>query len=66
VDLTRYDSPESESLRRQYAITGVPTLVFLAPDGREVTEARVEGFIPPAPLLERMRYAAGGGRTVVP
>ena len=61
VDLTRYDSPESRALKRQYGIAGVPTIVFIGPDGREVVEARVEGFIPPQPFLERMRYA--GKRT---
>jgi thiol:disulfide interchange protein DsbD len=65
VDLTRFDSPEAEDLRRRWSITGVPTIVFLAPDGREVREARVEGFIPPEPFLERMgiareRSGAGG------
>jgi thiol:disulfide interchange protein DsbD len=59
VDLTRYDSPDAERWRRQYAITGVPTVVFLAPGGGEVREARVEGFLPPDRFLERMRVALG-------
>jgi thiol:disulfide interchange protein DsbD len=63
VDLTRYDSPETKAIMRQYGITGPPTVVFLGPDGREVIEARVEGFIPPEPFLERMKYA--GRRTGV-
>jgi thiol:disulfide interchange protein DsbD len=58
VDLTRYDSPESESLRKQYGITGVPTVVFLDLEGREVRDARVEGFLPPEQFLDRMRLAA--------
>jgi thiol:disulfide interchange protein DsbD len=57
VDLTRYDSPESKALKRQYGIAGVPTVVFIGPDGREVIEARVEGFISPEYFLERMKYA---------
>ena len=62
VDLTRsYNTAEGESLRSRYGIKGVPTVVFLGPDGREVIEARVEGFLPPGPFLERMRYA--GERT---
>jgi len=56
VDLTKYDSPESEASRKRYGITGVPTVVFLAPDGREIEAARVEGFLPPEPFLERMRF----------
>ncbi len=58
VDLTRYDSPESEGWRRQYRITGVPTVLFIMPDGKEVEAARVEGFMPPEPFLERMELAA--------
>lgn len=56
VDLTRYDSPEAERYRRDYRITGVPTVLFLAPDGSEIIAARVEGFIPPEPFLARMRH----------
>jgi thiol:disulfide interchange protein DsbD len=61
VDLTRYDSPESENWRRRFAIAGVPTVVFLTPDGTEVPATRVEGFLPPEPFLERMRIAAEVG-----
>lgn len=61
VDLTRYDSPEAEQWRRQYRITGVPTVLFLTPEGAEVAAARVEGFMPPEPFLQRMQLAAGGG-----
>jgi thiol:disulfide interchange protein DsbD len=58
VDLTHYDTPEAERWRKQYGITGVPTVVFLAPGGAEVPGARVEGFLPPERFLERMRLAA--------
>jgi thiol:disulfide interchange protein DsbD len=63
VDLTRYDSPEAEAWRKRYEIGGVPTLVFALGDGREVREARVEGFLPANDLLDRIdqvRAAAGG------
>jgi thiol:disulfide interchange protein DsbD len=59
VDLTRYDSPEAERWRRQYGIHGVPTIIFLGPDGREVREARVEGFLAPDAFIERMSAASG-------
>jgi thiol:disulfide interchange protein DsbD len=59
VDLTHYDSPEAERWRKQYGITGVPTVVFLAPDGSEIRAARVEGFVGPSAFLERIRVAAG-------
>ncbi|HYM79854.1 MAG TPA: cytochrome c biogenesis protein CcdA [Candidatus Limnocylindria bacterium] len=57
VDLTRFNSPEAERWRREYRITGVPTIVFIDPDGREIKDARVEGFVPAAFFLERMRLA---------
>jgi thiol:disulfide interchange protein DsbD len=59
VDLTRFDSPESQALRSRFAIAGVPTIVFLAPDGIEVGDARVVGFLKPEPFLERVRMAGG-------
>ena len=66
VDLTRYDSPEAELWRKRYEIHGVPTLVFALGDGREVREARVEGFLPPDQLLDRIdqvRAASAAGAT---
>jgi thiol:disulfide interchange protein DsbD len=58
VDLTRYDAPESKGLRERFGVTGVPEILFFAPDGRELREARVVGFMPPAPFLERMAVVA--------
>jgi thioredoxin:protein disulfide reductase len=62
VDLTHYDSPDAERLRRQFGVNGVPTVVFLTPSGSEVRAARVEGFMPPAQFLARMALAARGGQ----
>jgi thiol:disulfide interchange protein DsbD len=62
VDLTRYDSEESQRARERFGIRGVPTIVFLTPDGREVRAARVEGFLPPARFIERMDLALAEGR----
>jgi thiol:disulfide interchange protein DsbD len=59
VDLTHYDSPEAERWRRDYQIHGVPTVLFLAPDGREVPGVRVEGFLAPAEFLQRVQRASG-------
>ena len=58
VDLTRSDSPESRAWSKEYGIRGVPTVIFLAPDGREVREARVERFLPAGDFTERLRLAA--------
>ena len=63
VDLTHYDSPEAERWRKRYEISGVPTLVFALGDGREVREARVEGFLPPNALLERVQRVRAAAAT---
>lgn len=57
VDLTRFDSPESQALRARYGVAGVPEILFLAPAG-EVRAARVTGFLPPEAFLARMELAA--------
>src|SRR5262245_14160994 len=59
VDLTKYDSPEAEELRKRFAIPGVPTVLFLAPDGREIEASSVVGFMRQTPFLERMRAGSG-------
>jgi thiol:disulfide interchange protein DsbD len=61
VDLTRYDSPESEAWRKNWKVTGVPTVIFVGTDGAEMPGLRVEGFIPPEPFLELMKRAKAGG-----
>lgn len=55
VDLTKTGSPEVEQLRKQFGITGVPTIVFFDEQGREVKEARVVGFIKASEFLERIK-----------
>jgi len=57
VDLTNFDSPESEALRQQYNIAGVPTIVFIDADGNEVQQARVIGFLRPNDFLQRIDMA---------
>jgi thioredoxin:protein disulfide reductase len=57
VDLTRYDSSEADHWRKAYAIRGVPTIVFLAADGREIPGTRVEGFVPPDQFLASLELA---------
>ncbi|MBI4430033.1 MAG: thioredoxin family protein [Ignavibacteriales bacterium] len=55
VDLTSFDSPASEALRKKYNIAGVPTIVFLRSDGTEETGARLVGFVPPDEFVERLK-----------
>lgn len=59
VDLTQFDSPESEALRREYRISGVPTILFLGPDGAEVPGTRIVGFVSPAEFLATVQRAIG-------
>ncbi|MBI4547427.1 MAG: thioredoxin family protein [Ignavibacteriae bacterium] len=60
VDLTHFDLPESEELRKQYKIAGVPTIVFLDRDGEELSSARVIGYLPPHEFTARMKNVLNG------
>jgi thioredoxin:protein disulfide reductase len=57
VDLTNNDSPESAAYRERYGVRGVPTIVFLRPDGSEVRAARVEGFVNANEFVKRLEAA---------
>ncbi|HEV8269496.1 MAG TPA: cytochrome c biogenesis protein CcdA [Thermoanaerobaculia bacterium] len=54
ADLTREGSPEVSALRAKWSIKGVPTLLFLGPDGKERGE-RVVGFEPPEKFLTHLQ-----------
>ena len=54
VDLTHFDSPDSEEIRRQYGVAGVPTIVFLDKNGNEIENARIMGFVGPDEFLRRI------------
>lgn len=58
VDLTQFDSPESEELRRTFGVAGVPTIVLLDASGQEVREERTVGYVPPKVMLTRLRSVA--------
>ena len=57
VDLTSADDPKAEMLRKKYQARGVPTLVFLRPDGEEIAGLRGTGFEPKEVFLEKMNQA---------
>ena len=59
VDLTYFDSPESEALRKRFNIAGVPTIVFLDKTGQEVASSRVVGYLPPAEFVEKVKAVVG-------
>ncbi len=55
ADLTTFDSDVTQLLREKYNIKGVPTIVFLAPDGNELESLRLAGFEAADQFLERMQ-----------
>jgi thiol:disulfide interchange protein DsbD len=57
VDLTSAEDPDAEALRKRFQVLGVPTLVFLLPDGSEIENLRVTGFEPPDIFLPKMEEA---------
>lgn len=56
-DLTKYASPEVQSIREQYAIKGLPTIVFLDAAGKEIGDLRVIGFVDGNEFARRMDAA---------
>ncbi len=59
ADLTRESSPEVEKIRKDFAIWGVPTILFLGPDGREHAELRQTEYIGADQLLGLLEKAKG-------
>lgn len=54
ADMTQYSSGPVEELKKSYGIMGVPTLIFLGPDGEERKDLRAVGFIPTEELLQKI------------
>jgi thiol:disulfide interchange protein DsbD len=57
ADLTAPDDATTKQLTKEYAILGVPTLVFVDANGREIPGLRITGFEPPEKFLARLRQA---------
>ena len=57
VDLTTKEDPLYEKLVSQYAIKGVPTLVFFDAHGKERRDLRLVDFVPADQFLARMTQA---------
>jgi thiol:disulfide interchange protein DsbD len=55
ADLTAAEDATTKELTRQYAILGVPTIVFIDASGNEVASARLTGFEPPDAFLKRVQ-----------
>ncbi len=54
VDVTRAGNPLHERLLSKYDIKGVPTIVFIGPDGKERKDLRLVDFLPPEAFLSHM------------
>jgi thiol:disulfide interchange protein DsbD len=61
ADLTETASVAVAKLRKDYAIKGVPTVVFLDKNGKERTDLRVFGFVDKDEFLERVDHLKTGG-----
>jgi thioredoxin:protein disulfide reductase len=66
VDVTRFDDLGNQKLFEEFRVLGVPTILFLNPEGKEIESARVSGFIPPEEFLALLnspefRSAISGG-----
>ena len=54
VDLTQKGNPVHQRLLSQYAVKGVPTVVFLDRQGQECPDLRLVDYLPPEQVLNRM------------
>ncbi len=50
IDLTQKGDPQHARLLQQYNVKGVPTVVFLDAQGREITGLRLVDYLPAGPL----------------
>jgi len=55
VDLTHFDSPDAESLRKKFNVSGVPTIIFIRADGKESIESRIVGYASAKEFLIKLK-----------
>lgn len=56
VDITEI-TPENQALMSQYQIFGLPSLIFFDPAGKEISDARILGFMGPKRFLDHLAQA---------
>jgi thiol:disulfide interchange protein DsbD len=61
VDVTQGGNPLHERLLQQYAVKGVPTIVFLDPSGEERRELRQVDYLSPDIFIRRMADLKNSG-----
>jgi thiol:disulfide interchange protein DsbD len=59
ADLTQEKSEFSKAIKAQYSIKGVPTVVFIKPDGGENASVRLTGFEKAKEFVKRMEKTLG-------
>jgi thioredoxin:protein disulfide reductase len=57
ADLTSAGDPQVEALREKFQARGVPTLIFLKPNGQEIAGLRGTGFESKEAFLDKMNRA---------
>ncbi|RMG70820.1 MAG: DUF255 domain-containing protein [Nitrospirae bacterium] len=60
VDLTNDKSPFVQRIKKKYHIKGVPTVVFIGKDGKEIEHLRLIGFEGPEGFIKRLDEALSG------
>ncbi|MEA1933456.1 MAG: cytochrome c biogenesis protein CcdA [Thermodesulfobacteriota bacterium] len=58
VDCTSSDSTCARQAKR-FKVSGLPTIIFFSPKGKELHDLRVVGFIGPDKLMKKMKKATG-------
>ena len=57
MDMTTRNNPNYQNIKKKFHIIGVPTLLFLFPDGKEAKRLRTTEFVKKDKLLEKMNTA---------
>ena len=52
MDVTNQSDPEVQKIIQQYELDGVPTIIFLDANGKEVNNSRLIGFVTPKEFLQ--------------
>jgi thiol:disulfide interchange protein DsbD len=57
VDATKSSDPSVAAVLGRFGVKGLPTVLFLKPDGTPITDLTVTGFLPPVEFLPHMEAA---------
>ncbi len=57
VDITGGMSAEIDKLRKQFNVKGVPTIIFINPQGEPQPALRILGFVEPEEFIKKMKAA---------